>query len=49
MTHYHDTLPDRDRIRVNAQLKHEKHKAEAIDILVDALSSANEWWCNGIV
>jgi hypothetical protein len=37
MTHYHDTLPDRDRIRVNAQLKHEKHKAEAIDILIDAL------------
>ena len=37
MTHYHDTLPDRDRIRVNAQLKHEKLKAEAIDILIDAL------------
>jgi hypothetical protein len=37
MTHYHQTLADRDRIRVHAQLKHEKLKAEAIDILIDAL------------
>jgi hypothetical protein len=37
MTHYHHTLADRDRIRVHAQLKHEKLKAEAIDILIDAL------------
>jgi hypothetical protein len=40
MTHHHThhhTLADRDRIRVHAQLKHEKLKAEAIDILIDAL------------
>jgi hypothetical protein len=37
MTHYHDTLPDRDRIRVHAESKHERIKAEAIDILIDAL------------
>jgi hypothetical protein len=30
-------LTDRDRIRVHAQLKHEKIKAEATDILIDAL------------
>ena len=36
MTHHH-SLTDRDRIRVHAQLKHEKLKAEAIDILIDAL------------
>jgi hypothetical protein len=35
--HHHHTLTDRDRIRVHAQLKHEKLKAEAIDILMDAL------------
>ena len=36
MTNHH-TLTDRDSIRVHAQLKHEKLKAEAIDILIDAL------------
>ena len=36
MTHHH-TLTDRDSIRVHAKLKHEKLKAEAIDILTDAL------------
>ncbi len=36
MTHQHP-LTDRDSIRVHAQLKHEKLKAEAIDILIDAL------------
>jgi hypothetical protein len=36
MTQHH-TLTDRDSIRVHAQLKHEKLKAEAIDILIDAL------------
>ena len=37
MTHYHHTLADRDGIRVHTQLTHEKLKAEAIDILIDAL------------
>jgi hypothetical protein len=36
MTHQ-DRLSDRDRIRIRAQIKHETIKAEAIDILVDAL------------
>ena len=30
-------LTERDRIRIHAQTKHEKLKAEAIDILIDAL------------
>jgi hypothetical protein len=34
---YHDRLRDRDRIRIHDQLKHEKLKAEAIDILIDAI------------
>lgn len=34
---HHDRLTDRDRIRVYAQIKHEKLKTEAIDILIDAL------------
>jgi hypothetical protein len=34
---HHDRLPDRDRIRIHAQITHEKLKAEAIDILIDAL------------
>ena len=36
MTHQ-DRLTDRDRNRIHAQIKHETIKAEAIDILVDAL------------
>ena len=32
-------LTERDRIRIHAQTKHEKLKAEAIDILIDALHS----------
>jgi hypothetical protein len=36
MTHHH-RLADRDRIRIHAESKHEKIKAEAIDILIDAL------------
>jgi hypothetical protein len=34
---HHDRLTDRDRTRIHAQIKHEKLKAEAIDILIDAL------------
>ena len=34
---YRDKLRDRDRIRLHAQIKHETLKAEAIDILLDAL------------
>ena len=30
-------LTERDRIRIHAQTKHEQLKAEAIDILIDAL------------
>ena len=36
MTDYH-RLADRDRIRIHAESKHEKIKAEAIDILIDAI------------
>jgi hypothetical protein len=36
-THHDHTLTVRDSIRVHAQLKHEKLKAEAIDILIDVL------------
>jgi predicted nucleic-acid-binding protein len=36
MTDYH-RLADRDRIRIHAESKHEKIKAEAIDILIDVL------------
>ena len=31
------TLTERDHIRIRAQTKHEQLKAEAIDILIDAL------------
>ena len=34
---YHDRLTDRERIRIRAQTKHEQLKAEAIDILIDAV------------
>jgi hypothetical protein len=34
---HHGRLTDRDRIRIHAQIKHENIKAEAIDILIDAL------------
>ena len=34
---HHDRLTDRDRIRSHVQITHEKLKAEAIDILIDAL------------
>ena len=30
-------LTERDRIRIRAQTKHEQLKAEAIDILIDAV------------
>jgi hypothetical protein len=38
MTDYH-RLADRDRIRIHAESKHEKLKAEAIDILIDDCSA----------
>ena len=34
---YHDRLTDRERIRIHTQTKQEQLKAEAIDILIDAL------------
>jgi hypothetical protein len=34
---HHDRPTDRDRIRIHVQITHEKLKAEAIDILIDAL------------
>ena len=34
---YHDRLSDKERIRIHAQTKHEQLKAEAIDILIDAV------------
>ena len=34
---YHDRLTDRERICIHAQTKQEQLKAEAIDILIDAL------------
>ena len=34
---YHDRLTERERIHIHAQIKHENIKAEAIDILIDAL------------
>jgi hypothetical protein len=34
---HHGRLTDRDRIRIHAKITHEKLKAEAIDILIDAL------------
>ena len=33
----HERLTERARIRIHAQTKHEQLKAEAIDILIDAL------------
>jgi hypothetical protein len=35
---YHERLTERERIRIHAQTKHEQVKAEAIDILIDALN-----------
>ena len=34
---YHDKLTDRERFRIHAKTKHEQLKAEAIDILIDAI------------
>jgi hypothetical protein len=34
---HHDRLTETERIRIHAQTKHEQFKAEAIDILIDAL------------
>jgi len=34
---YHDRLTDRERIRIHTKTKHEQLKAEAIDILIDAV------------
>jgi hypothetical protein len=34
---HHARLTERERIRIHAQTKHEQVKAEAIDILIDAL------------
>ena len=34
---HHERLTERERIRIHAQSKHEQVKAEAIDILIDAL------------
>ena len=34
---HHERLTERQRTRIHAQTKHEQLKAEAIDILIDAL------------
>src|SRR5271155_2152543 len=34
---HHERLTERERIRIHARTKHEQLKAEAIDILIDAL------------
>ena len=34
---HHDRLTEGERIRIHARTKHEQLKAEAIDILIDAL------------
>ena len=34
---HHERLTERERIRFHAQTKHEQLKAEAIDILIDAI------------
>ena len=34
---YHEILTEKERIRIHARTKHEQLKAEAIDILIDAL------------
>ena len=34
---HHERLTERERTRIHAQTKHEQLKAEAIDILIDAL------------
>ena len=36
MTH-HERLIERERVRIHAQTRHEQVKAEAIDILIDAI------------
>src|ERR1700730_4136797 len=37
MNHHHERLTEKERIRILAQTKKERLKAEAIDILIDAL------------
>jgi hypothetical protein len=37
MNHHHERLTEKERIRIHARTKHEQLKAEAIDILIDAL------------
>lgn len=44
---HHGRLTDRDRIRIHAEIKHENIKAEAIDILIDALH--RQMRCGGTV
>src|ERR1700719_4564144 len=39
MNHHHERLTEKERIRIHARTKHEQLKAEAIDILIDALHS----------
>ena len=34
---HHERLTEKERIRIHARTKHEQLKAEAIDILIDAL------------
>ena len=34
---YHDRLTDKERIRIHTKTKHEQLKAEAVDILIDAI------------
>ena len=34
---HHERLIERERVRIHAQTKHEQVKAEAIDILIDAI------------
>ena len=34
---HHEKLTERERVRIHAQTRHEQVKAEAIDILIDAI------------
>ena len=34
---HHERLTERERVRIHAQSRHEQVKAEAIDILIDAI------------
>jgi hypothetical protein len=34
---HHERLTEKERVRIHAQTRHEQVKAEAIDILIDAL------------